>query len=299
MTRWLGLDLGGTNIKFTVLDIATEPRVVGKGAIPTLAEQGPDVVIERLAEAGRLAGERWGPVDAGGVGVPGLFNSDTGSIELFPNLPGPWPGTSLRDPLTAALHVPMAIVNDCRAFTLAESRLGAAAGCSTVLCLALGTGVGGGVVVDGRLRLGPHGRAGEIGHQVVVVDGPRCGCGNRGCVEAVANAAALAELGGQPTAEEVFVAAHRRDERALAAIQTVAGHLGHGIANMLTVLIPERVVIGGGLVEAGDLLLEPLRAEVRRRCVLIPPAWYEVVPAELGPFAGAIGAALWAKELQG
>jgi glucokinase len=299
MTRWLGLDLGGTNIKFTVLDIATEPRVVGKGAIRTLAEQGPDVVIERLAEAGRLAGERWGPVDAGGVGVPGLFDSETGRIELFPNLPGPWPGTSLRDPLTAALRVPMAIVNDCRAFTLAESRMGAAAGCSTVLCLALGTGVGGGVVVDGRLRLGPHGRAGEIGHQVVVVDGPRCGCGNRGCVEAVANAAALAELGGQPTAEEVFVAARRGDERALAAIQTVAGHLGHGIANMITVLIPERVVIGGGLVEAGDLLLEPLRAEVRRRCVLIPPAWYEIVPAELGPFAGAIGAALWAKELQG
>jgi glucokinase len=299
MTRCLGLDLGGTNIKFTVLDVATEPRVVGKGAIPTLAEQGPDVVIERLAEAGRLADERWGPLDAGGVGVPGLFDSETGRIELFPNLPGPWPGTSLRDPLTAALRVPMAIVNDCRAFTLAESRIGAAAGCSTVLCLALGTGVGGGLVVDGRLRLGPHGRAGEIGHQVVVVDGPRCGCGNRGCVEAVANAAALAELGGQPTAEEVFVAAGRGDGRALAAIQTVAGHLGHGIANMITVLIPERVVIGGGLVEAGDLLLEPLRAEVRRRCVLIPAAWYEIVPAELGPFAGAIGAALWAKELQG
>jgi glucokinase len=275
-----------------------EIGVVGTDSGPTGAEEGPAVVIERLAAVGRDAIERWGPIDLGGVGVPGLFDSATGVIELFPNLPGPWPGQPLLDPLAEELGVPMAIVNDCRAFTLAEARMGAAVGCSTVVCLALGTGVGGGVVVDGRLRFGPHGRAGEIGHQIVVVDGPRCGCGNRGCVEAVASAAVLAAAGGQATAEDVFAAARSGDERALAAIGEVVGHLALGIANVLTVLVPERIVIGGGLAEAGDLLLEPLRAEVRRRCVLIPPAWYEIVPAQLGSYAGAIGAALWAAEVR-
>jgi glucokinase len=299
MTRLLGLDLGGTNIKLTVVeDVGGARCVVGTDAVPTLAERGPVVVIERLAAAGQLAIERWGPVERGGVGVPGLFDAGTGVIELFPNLPGPWSGQSLRDPLAEALGVSMAIVNDCRAFTLAETRLGAAVGCSTVICLALGTGIGGGVVVDGRLHTGPHGRAGEIGHQIVVVDGPPCGCGNRGCVEAVANVAALTAAAGLDDAEEVFSAARRGDERARSAIREIAGHLAVGIANMLTVLVPERVVIGGGVADAGDLLFEPLREEVRRRCVLIPPEWYEIVPAELGPYAGAIGAALWAGEAE-
>jgi glucokinase len=191
------------------------------------------------------------------------------------------------------------MINDARAFTLAETRLGAGRGCATVICLVLGTGVGGGVVVDGRLRLGPHGRAGEIGHQVVVVDGPPCGCGGRGCLEAVANAGVLASLGGRSSVEEVFAAAAEGDERAEAAIRTVVGHLAHGIGNMVTVLMPDRVVIGGGIAGAGDRLLEPLRERVRRQAVFVPEGSYEIVPAALGPYAGAIGAALWAWEQTG
>jgi glucokinase len=296
--RYLGLDLGGTNIKVAVVeaDEHGELQVVDTHQGPTDAAGGPARVLDRLAELGRRAIEQWVPIDHVGVGVPGVFDPATGVIQLFPNLPGAWSGQPLGRPLGQALGFPVAMINDARAFTLAETRMGAGRGCSTVICVVLGTGVGGGVVVDGQLRLGPHGRAGEIGHQVVVVDGPPCGCGGRGCVEAVANAGVLATLGGQPSVEAVFAAAAVGDARAEVAIRTVAGHLGHGIANMVAVLMPERVVIGGGIAAAGERLLEPIRERVRRQAVFVPAGSYEIVPALLGPYAGAIGAALWARE---
>jgi glucokinase len=298
VTRFLGLDLGGTNVKVAVLDASGggEPNVVTTDSHPTDAERGPDAVVDRLGEVAEKAAASWGPFEAIGLGVPGLFDAATGTIVLFPNLPGSWPGHAVRRPLEDRLGVPIAMINDARAFTLAESRLGAGAGCDTVVCTVVGTGVGGGIVVDGRLRFGPDGRAGELGHQVLVPDGPPCGCGNRGCVEPLANASALAFLGGRRTAAEVCAAARAGDPRAMTAVETVARHLGHGLANLVTVLMPERVVVGGGVAEAGELLLGPIRAEIARRAVLVDPASYEVVPARLGPFAGAIGAALWAVE---
>lgn len=293
--RHLGLDLGGTNIKLAVLESkgdGADPRVVWTGSAPTLAGEGPDAVVARLAALGREAMAGHGPVDTVGVGLPGLFDPDAGTITLFPNLPGDWPGHPVGGPLSEALGLPAALINDVRAFTLAEGRLGAARGCRDVVCLALGTGVGGGVIIDGRLHLGLDGTAGEIGHQTVVPDGPRCGCGNRGCVEAVAGAVAIAELGGRATAEEVFAAAARGDARARAAVDTVAGYLGVAVANAVVILAPERVVIGGGIAGAGEVLLEPIRAEVRRRITLVPAERIRIVPGALGSSAGAIGAAL-------
>ena len=212
-------------------------------------------MIANLAAAGRDAIERWGRVDGAAVGVPGLFDDRTGTIEFLPNLPGAWKGEPMTAPLAAALGVPTAIINDARAFTLAESRLGAAAGCETVAALVLGTGIGGGIVVDGRLHFGPMGRAGELAHQVIVPDGPKCGCGNHGCLEALASSAAITRLAGTATVHEAFAAAAAGDERAAAALAEVADYLGIAIANLVTVLVPERVVIGGGVAEAGDALL--------------------------------------------
>lgn len=301
MTRYLGLDLGGTNIKVVVLEAAPAGAerpfvIVGSDSSKTHAERGPDGVVDRLTEVGRDAIARWGPVAAAAIGVPGLFDSGTGAIALFPNLPGPWPGHPVRDPLAERLGVPFAIINDARAFTLAEARLGAARGCSTVACFVLGTGIGGGLMVHGRLLFGPHGRAGELGHQIVVPDGPLCGCGNRGCLEAVATAAPFALMAAQPTPAAAVAAARDGDVRALRAIEVVADYLGLGIANVITMVVPERVVIGGGIAEAGDLLLGRIKDAVHRHQVLVPPDWYDVVHAELGPFAGAVGAALWAVE---
>jgi glucokinase len=292
LRRHLGIDIGGTNGKLAVLQGV---ELLATTTIPT-GSGDPGQVIERLAAAGASLAAEYGPVAAAGVGVPGLFDEESGRTMLLPNLPPAWTGHELRKPLADRLGVPTALINDARSFTLAESRMGAAAGCSTVICLTLGTGVGGGVVVDGRLRFGPNGRAGEVGHQVIDPNGPPCGCGNRGCVEAFAAGAALCRLGGQDSPEAVFRAAAAGDGRSGAAVQAVVGRLAVGIANLVTVLWPERVVVGGGVAAAGEQLFGPLRAAVAGSAPLVDPTSYEIVPAALGPVAGAVGAALWAQE---
>jgi glucokinase len=308
--RTLGLDLGGTNIKTTIVDVpetGDEPTIGPSRSAPTHASAGPEGVLERMAQAvagaqAQVAAGRQGDVDEGatiaavGVGVPGLFDAATGEIRLFPNLPGPWPGFLLRDRLQHAVGVPVTLINDARAFTLAEGRLGAGRGCRTVACVTLGTGVGGGVIVDGRLHLGASGTAGEIGHQTVLPDGPVCGCGNRGCVEAVVQAAALARISGRSTVEAVFEGADAGDPRCQEAVETLARYLGIALANVVTVLVPDRVVIGGGISTAGDRALEPIRAAVRARTPLVPPDRIDIRAAALGRWAGAIGAALAAAD---
>ena len=297
--RYLGIDVGGTNSKLAVLEVAGDrPALLATATIPTGSDD-PGEVMGRLGAAGAGLAAEHGPVAAAGVGVPGLFDEASGRAVLLPNLPPAWTGHEIGRPLADRLGVPVALINDARSFTLAESRMGAAAGCSTVVCLTLGTGVGGGVVVDGRLRFGPHGRAGELGHQVIDPDGPPCGCGNRGCVEAFAAGAALSRLGGRDSPRAVFRAAAAGDERARAAVEAVVGRLAVGIANLVTVLWPERVVVGGGVAAAGEQLLGPLRRAVAAASPLVDPASYEIVAAALGPAAGAIGAALWGREQAG
>lgn len=297
--RFLGLDLGGTNIKVAVLEDADTdpiPRVVLTAQHATNADGGPDGVTERLIEAGRETLENVGPVDAAGLGVPGLFDADTGHIELFPNLPGPWPGHSLRDPIEKALGVPTAMINDARAFVLAEGTIGAGRHCRTLVGITLGTGIGGGIMIDGRIHLGDSGKAGEIAHQIIVPDGPLCGCGNRGCVEALAKADVLAKAAGAPDVETVFERAAAGDERSLSAIKIVAGYIGIGLANAVTLLGPSCIVIGGGIAAAGDLILDPIREATRAHVTLVPADAFQIVGAELGSFAGAIGAALASRD---
>ena len=149
-----------------------------------------------------------------------------------------------------------------------------------------------GVDVDGKVRLGAWGKAGEIGHQIVQADGAECGCGNRGCVEALTKADVLTSLAGKETVEEVYRTAAAGDSRSVAAIETVADWLAIGLANTIATLGPDRIVIGGGIVAAGDAALEPIRRHVRSRVTLVPADEIQIVAAELGPMAGAVGAAL-------
>lgn len=294
--RFLGIDVGGTNTKLVVLgDVGGEPEVLSSSSVETGAADGPDVALARLAAAAREVLDAHGPVQAASATVPGLFDQGSGAIVLLPNFPQSWQRAGFGAGLSSGLGVPVTLINDARAFTLAETRLGAARDCSTVVCVVLGTGVGGGVVVDGALRFGPDGRAGELGHQVVELDGAPCGCGNRGCVEAYVAAAALAHAGGQATAEEVFAAAASGDERAAAAVTSFVRHLAAGLGNAVTVLWPDCVVVGGGVAAAGDALFGPLRTALAEAAPLVDPASYRVVPAQLGPYAGAVGAALWAQ----
>ena len=294
MSRHLGLDLGGTNIKIAVLDRSAAdavPTLVARDVRPTHASHGPDAVAEALVAAGQAAIEAHGPVATIGVGVPGLFDAETGVIRLFPNLPGPWPGFPLRERLEAGFGRPVAIINDARAHTLAESRMGAGRGAATMALVTLGTGIGGGLIIDGKLHLGT-GTAGEIGHQTVLLDGPLCGCGNRGCAEALAQAKALTDAAGRATVEAVFAGAVDGDERCVAAVDQAARYLGVAVANVVNVLAPDRVVVGGGIAGAGEGILEPLRASVREHARMLPADRTEIVLAELGSMAGGIGAAL-------
>jgi glucokinase len=168
-----------------------------------------------------------------------------------------------------------------------------------MIAFTLGTGVGGAFAIDGRVHLGHDGTAGEMGHQTIDPDGPWCGCGNRGCVEAYARADQIAAACGTATPEEAVRAAHAGDERALSGLADVGRYLGIGIANMVTVISPDRIVIGGGVAAAGELLFAPIRAEIRRRVTTTAIDQVELVPAELGIWAGSIGAAVHGAEQAG
>jgi glucokinase len=288
----LGLDLGGTNIKSALLDKSEDAyEVISKDSVETGADGGPESVTDQLIETGRLAMTS-GDIVTVGLGVPGHFDRDSGEVLLFPNLPGDWHGFPLRSRLEEALGVQAWMVNDARAFTLAEGTLGAGRGCSNVACITLGTGVGGGLMIDGRLHRGAFGVAGELGHQTVIPDGPLCGCGNRGCVEALVRADVLASNAGRSTVSAVFDGAREGDTRCIDAVSQMAEILGIGLANVVTLFGPERIIVGGGIAEAGDLVLGPIEAAVKRRVTLVPTDAIEIVPAVFGRFAGAVGAAL-------
>jgi glucokinase len=293
----LGIDLGVTNLKWAAVERDGDDwRIVDRGQLPTLAAEGPDAVIARMGEIGRAALEGWPAIASVGIGIPGLYDPVAGTARFLVNMPGDWLDRPVAAPVQAILGVPVSLINDARAFGLAELRLGAGRGASSLVGLTLGTGVGGVIAVDGHVHLGHDGTAGEIGHQTIDPDGPMCNCGNRGCLEAFARADRIAAACGTDTAEAAVAAAAAGDARAVEGLAQIGRYLGIGIANMVVVLSPDRVVIGGGIAAAGDLLLRPIRDELRRRVQTTSLDEVEVVTAELGTWAGAIGAAIHGAE---
>ena len=291
----LGLDLGATNLKWAAVASSDDGwRTLATGQTPTRSEAGPDGIVAELAEVG-LAAEREVGVDVTtvGIGIPGLYDPATGATRFLPNVPGDWAGRPVAGPVGAAIGAPAALINDARAFTLAELTLGAGVGCDSIVALTLGTGVGGGIAIAGRVLFGHDGTAGEIGHQTIEPEGLPCTCGNRGCLEPYARADRIAELCGTVSAEEAVARARAGDQRALTGLAEVGRWLGIGIANLIVLVNPDRVVIGGGVaVGAGDLLFDPIRSEVETRVNITSVAGIDVVAAELGMLAGAIGAAV-------
>ena len=301
MTVHLGIDLGVTNLKWAVVEHVTEQagdwRTLDQGQVPTKAAQGPEAVIGRIAQMGRVTMDRWPAIASLGIGVPGLYDPASGATRFLVNMPGHWAGRSVAPPVEAALGIPVSLINDARAFGLAELRLGAGRGVRSIVGLTLGTGVGGVIAIDGRVHFGHDGTAGEVGHQTIDPDGPPCGCGNYGCVESFVRADRIAAACGTATVEDAVEAARDGDTRALAGLAEVGRYLGIGIANMIAVISPDRVIIGGGIAAAGDLLLGLIRAELRRRVRTTSLEEVELVTAELGTWAGAIGAAVHGAEV--
>jgi glucokinase len=306
----VGIDIGGT--KIAALRISAAGEIRSRCVIPTPATD-PSAAMPAIEAAAAAVFEDG--VAAIGVGMAGLIDARSGVLLSAPNLA--WRALSVSEGLGARFGLPVTVDNDATAAAWGESRLGASRGSDDSLFVGVGTGIGGGIVAAGRLLRGAHGLAGEIGHIIVEPGGPLCGCGNRGCWEQVASGVAIARAGGRAVSDEpgstiarlaggdprratgelVTKAARDGDTAAVEILTAVARRLGEGIAGLVNVLDPEVVVLGGGVGEAGDLLLGPLReaylaavegADVRPE---VP-----IVPARLGNDAGAIGAALLALE---
>jgi glucokinase len=303
-SRHLGIDLGGTLIKWAVVahegagaDFADGSwEVLSRGEAPTHAEEGSAEVIERLATIGQQAIEADDSITGIGIAIPGRYDPASGATGLLPNFPDDWTSVPVAPYVGRRAGVPTRLINDARAFGLAELRLGAGRGASSMVGLTLGTGLGGVVAIDGRVYQGHDGAAGEIGHQTLDEDGPLCGCGNRGCLEAYVRADRIAEACGAATADEVVTRARGGDAVALGVLAEMGRYLGIGLANAITILTPDRVVIGGGRAAALDLFDAPMRAELQHRVTMTDLDKVKIVAAELGVWAGAIGAAMHGAE---
>lgn len=318
MNTYIGVDLGGTNLRAAIVDTDTG-KICQERKCPTLAAEGPQAVTQRMVqlvcELAQDADNLPGTIKGVGIGVAGTPDIETGVIQILPNLPGDWANVPLQAIMEREVRLPVALINDVRAMTLGEWTFGAGRGVDTLICLAIGTGIGGGLVVNGQFHLGIGGTAGEFGHQVVELDGLPCGCGGKGCLELYASGSAIAAMGvkevmhGHTTrigelvdydlnrinAGIVIQAAMEQDPIAHAILQRVGMYLGIAIGNILGVISPQRVILGGGVSSAGDLLLQPLVRTVSERVHVIPVDKVEFVMAELGNHGGVIGAALWAK----
>ncbi len=302
----VGIDIGGTKIAVAVADL--QGRIMAKGRFPTQVEAEPRAIIEKIVRQTEDMVAQCGgrPVAAVGVGCGGPLDPASGVILSPPNLPG-WDRIPLGDMLAAAFKAPVSVDNDANAAALGEYRFGAGMGCRVFVYVTVSTGIGGGVVIDGKLLHGVGAGAGEIGHQTILPDGPLCNCGNRGCLEALASGTAIArrmrerlrEKGRRTlmgadvdaiTSEGVARAAIAKDPLAAEVWRETVEFLGIGLANAITMLAPEVVVIGGGVAKTGDALFGPVREEVKRRVFLVPMSGVSIVPSKLGDDVGVIGA---------
>jgi glucokinase len=315
--RWVvGVDLGGTNIVVGLLPMEGG-EVLGLRMRPTDSHRGAKFVVDRIiemveqsiAEVLSMHGGRRDDIAGIGIGSPGPLDRKAGVVINTPNLG--WRNFPLRDLVANAVNLPATLDNDANCATYGEWWLGAAKGVDTVVGLTLGTGIGGGIVLDGRIYHGVSDVAGEIGHMTIDSTGRRCKCGNYGCLEAYASGPAIAlravegieagvetvlsdMVGGRLediTAATVYEGVVAGDEYATEVMKDTAKFLGAGVANIINVLNPEMVVISGGVTRAGDYLFAPLRAEVRRRSFRAAEERCAIVPGELPGTAGVVGAA--------
>jgi glucokinase len=306
----IGVDLGGTQIRAALAD--GEGRILRRTSCLTLAEEGLEPIIGRIKDA---IYEVMGSTDRGhvqGIGVvaPGPVDPRKGIIMDAPNLSG-WKAVPLKDFMEDEFSLPVYVGNDANSAALAEQRFGGGQGIANLIYITVSTGIGGGIIADNKLLLGAQGFAAEVGHQTIEAHGPRCNCGNVGCLEVLAAGPAIARrarelirdgaettitdlVGGdldKITAKEVNQAAQAGDPVAIGIFRQAGFYIGIGIVNLLHLFNPSLIVIGGSVAKAGDLLFEPIRATVRERA-MASYFWENtpIVPATLGDDVGLLGA---------
>ncbi len=317
MTVTIGCDLGGTNLRAAIVDVE-HGRVLYQKSVHTLAREGHDAVMRRMSdlflELIEISGTPKDDVDGIGIGVPGVLDLEKGETLFLPNLPGTWPHVPLQQAIASHTGIRTVLLNDVRSITNGEWRFGAGRGFDTIAVFAIGTGIGGGLVINNQLHLGIGGTGGELGHTMIDYNGPLCGCGNRGCVEAYASGPAIAAMGmkavaqglttclgemceydlNRITPELIARAARAGDEIARDIYERAGYYLGIAAANICCNIGPRRIVIAGGVAQAGELLLDPIRRTIRNRVRVMPVDEVEVVQSQLGDCAGMIGVACWA-----
>lgn len=313
----VGIDIGGTKLATVVAD--STGHILSKVRKPTLAERGPEYARQLLFEmvretVGRASLEQ-SSVSAIGVSCGGPLDTKTGVVYSPPNLPG-WDALPLKAQLESEFQIPVTIENDANASALAEYRFGGGRGYNALLYMTMSTGIGGGIVIDGHIYRGANDSAGEVGHQILLPDGPPCGCGKRGCLEALCSGPAIARraqaaiqtqitdaktsattllnlAGGHiedVKSEHVLTAARTGDALALQLINETAYYMGWGIANLVNILNPDIVLLGTIAIAAGDLLLNPIRKTVSGFAMPRPAEAAKIAPAQLGEALGDLAA---------
>ena len=312
----LGIDLGGTKIAYAVVHPGSATSVA-RLQTETRSTDGAAAVLARMIDdctaVCAQAGIHPHALMGIGVGVPGVFDETTGCTLFLPNLHGTWPDVPVVETLSTALGCPVWLVNDARAFVLAEAIHGAGGGYENIVGFTLGTGIGGGVVINRQLYLGIDGTAGEFGHQTIALDGPRCGCGNHGCLESFASGPAIlaradqlmaagqtphlraALARGQAYTPALVASSAAAGDAALATLLTdVYAAIGAGVANVVTLFSPQVVVLGGSVSNLGAPLFAAVQNIVEKRCRATPVDRISIVAARLAADAGVLGAAQWA-----
>lgn len=303
---YVGIDLGGTNLRCVTID--DKGTILSRAECPTHASDGVEAVIDRImatiSEATTRADVSHRMLSAIGIGVPGPLNQASGVVFSTPNMPG-WKNVRLKDIIESATNTRTFIDNDANCAGWGEHVMGAGRNCRHMMMVTLGTGVGGAIIIDGKLHIGRDGAAGELGHVCVVDGGRRCGCGARGCIEAYASAtgvvkrfldyleqgwpSSLSGMGDQVTCWDIFDAA-ASDAVALKIVQETGHYLGIMASSVAELLNPEKCVVAGGMAEAGEILFSAIRNTCLQRNQH-PSRTMEIVPATLGGNAGLIGAA--------
>ena len=306
----IGVDVGGTNVKVALVD--KTGSIVYSDTVPTRAEMGYEYTIQNIITAiknlmkeSKVAKEN---IDGIGFGFPGQIDCDNGVVRLAPNIPG-WVNIPIADIVSKEFGIPVK-VDDVRCAALAELNFGAGKGTQNLICITVGTGIGSGLILNGKLVRGASNAAGEIGHiKLQMENGPICGCGDRGCLEAFASGPAIVAMaeeyirGGKSTKYRelanpditpyiVAEAAKQGDVVAKQIFETIGTYIGIGLSSVVNLLNPEKIVIGGGVADAGDLLFVPIKNALKKRAMPIQGEAVEVVHAELGNTAGVIGASL-------
>ncbi|GBU20212.1 glucokinase [Fibrobacteres bacterium R8-0-B4] len=314
----IGIDLGGTAIKGAVID---ENGICGGVTrVPTEAAGGGRRILENiLSLIEKLIKENGGSAGAFigvGIGTPGFVDSDGSILNGGANLPG-WTGMQVYAPIAERFGLRASAANDVTSVALAELMFGAGRGVQNMVCFALGTGVGGGIVTNGRLYKGSHGMAGEIGHIVVETDGEPCPCGQRGCVERYASATGIVKAAldfakdegcktdlaksarenpGEVTSKLVYEYVAKGDALALKVHERACDMLGRAVGIIINTFSPDRVVLGGGVMMAGSVVLEAVKKYAALHCWPEIFKLCEIVPAQMGEDAGVLGAGALALE---